>query len=53
MDKVSLAYQEKAKGILQTKYELDETAAFRWLQKAAMDRRMSMTDVAAVVITEG
>lgn len=43
---------EKAKGVLQTKYGLDETAAFRWLQKAAMDRRMSMTQVARVVIEE-
>lgn len=43
---------ERAKGILQSKYEMDETASFRWLQKAAMDRRMSMESVAAVVIAE-
>ncbi len=43
---------EKAKGALQRKLGLDESAAFRWLQKAAMDRRMSMADVSAVVITE-
>ncbi len=43
---------ERAKGILQRKFGLDESASFRWLQKAAMDRRMSMDAVAAVVIAE-
>lgn len=44
---------ERAKGILQRKFGMDETASFRWLQKAAMDRRMSMESVAAAVIAEG
>ena len=43
---------ERAKGILQTKYGMDEGASFRWLQKAAMDGRMSMDAVATVVIAE-
>ncbi|MEI8082215.1 MAG: response regulator [Actinomycetes bacterium] len=43
---------ERAKGLLQAQFGLDEAGAFRWLQKAAMDRRMSMTAVAAVVIAE-
>ncbi len=43
---------ERAKSVLQAKYGLDEAAAFRWLQKAAMDRRMSMAAVADVVIAE-
>lgn len=43
---------ERAKGILQKQYGLDEPAAFQWLRKAAMDRRMSMTEVAAVVLRE-
>lgn len=43
---------ECAKGILQSKYGMDEGASFRWLQKAAMDGRMSMDAVATVVIAE-
>lgn len=43
---------ERAKGILQLQYGLDEAAAFRWLQKAAMDRRISMSAVADAVIAE-
>jgi AmiR/NasT family two-component response regulator len=43
---------ERAKGILQKQYGLDEPAAFQWLRKAAMDRRMSMIDVARVVLGE-
>lgn len=43
---------ERAKGILQKQYGLDEPAAFQWLRKAAMDRRMSMIDVARVVLRE-
>jgi response regulator NasT len=33
-------------------YGLTEADAFRWLQKSAMDRRLSMRDVADVVIAE-
>lgn len=43
---------DRAKGILQTKFGLSEPDAFRWIQKAAMDKRTSMRDVAQVVIAE-
>jgi len=43
---------ERAKGILQTQYGLDEAGAFRWMQKAAMDRRLPMSQVADVVIAQ-
>ena len=43
---------ERAKGVLQKQYGLDEEAAFAWLRKAAMDRRMSMIEVAEVVLRE-
>lgn len=40
---------ERAKGVLMRDYGLDEAGAFAWLRREAMDRRMSMTEVAAVV----
>lgn len=43
---------DRAKGILQVKLGLDEPAAFRWLQKAAMDNRSSMKQVAQGVIDQ-
>jgi response regulator NasT len=43
---------ERAKSLLQQQYALSETDAFRWLQKSAMDRRLSMREVADVVIRE-
>jgi two-component system, response regulator PdtaR len=43
---------DRAKGILQTRFGLTEPDAFRWIQKAAMDKRTSMRDVARVVIEE-
>jgi AmiR/NasT family two-component response regulator len=43
---------ERAKGVLQTRYGLTEPEAFRWLQKASMDRRLSMREVATVVLRE-
>jgi AmiR/NasT family two-component response regulator len=43
---------ERAKALLQQKYALTEPDAFRWLQKSAMDRRLSMREVADVVIRE-
>ncbi len=43
---------DRAKGILQTKFGMDEPDAFRWIQKAAMDKRTSMREVARVVIDE-
>jgi response regulator NasT len=43
---------DRAKALLQKVYGLSEADAFRWLQKSAMDRRLSMRDVADVVIAE-
>lgn len=43
---------ERAKGVLQTQYGMSEPEAFRWLQKAAMDKRTSMRAVADVVLAE-
>jgi AmiR/NasT family two-component response regulator len=43
---------DRAKGILQTKYGLSEPEAFRWIQKASMDRRMTMKEVAEVIIAD-
>lgn len=43
---------EAAKGAIQSRFGLDEAASFRWLQKAAMDRRLSMAAVAEVVLKE-
>ncbi len=43
---------DRAKSALQTKYGLTEPAAFRWIQKTSMDRRMSMQQVAQAVIDE-
>jgi response regulator NasT len=33
-----------------TKLKISEPEAFRWIQKAAMDRRMSMREVADAVV---
>ena len=43
---------DRAKGVLQTMYGLSEPDAFRWIQKAAMDKRTSMREVAHVVRAE-
>jgi response regulator NasT len=43
---------ERAKALLQQAYGLSEPDAFRWMQKAAMDRRLSMREVADVVLRE-
>jgi response regulator NasT len=43
---------DRAKGVLQTKYGLTEPQAFRWIQKSSMDRRLTMREVAQVVIEE-
>jgi AmiR/NasT family two-component response regulator len=43
---------DRAKSVLQTRYGLTEPAAFRWIQKTSMDRRMSMQAVAQAVIEE-
>ncbi len=44
---------DRAKGVLQAKLELSEPDAFRWIQKTAMDLRLSMKQVADGVITHG
>lgn len=41
---------DRAKGILMQQLGLDEPAAFRWIQKTAMDRRLGMREVADAVI---
>jgi two-component system, response regulator PdtaR len=43
---------DRAKGLLQAEFGMSEPDAFRWIQKAAMDKRTSMREVAQVVITE-
>jgi two-component system, response regulator PdtaR len=44
---------ERAKTILQTDLGLTEPDAFRWIQKTAMDLRLTMRQVADGVITHG
>ena len=44
---------DRAKGILQEKLRLTEPEAFRWIQKTAMDLRLSMRQVADGVVTHG
>jgi response regulator NasT len=43
---------EKAKGILMKNLNISEPEAFKWMQKTAMDKRRSMTDVAQLVMDE-
>lgn len=43
---------ERAKGLLQEKMKLSEPEAFRWIQKASMDRRLTMTEVSLAVIQQ-
>ena len=43
---------ERAKGLLMKKLKINEPEAFQWMQKTAMDKRRSMTDVAQLVIDE-
>ncbi len=43
---------ERAKGLLMQSMGLSEPEAFRWIQKTAMDRRMSMRAVAEAVVTQ-
>jgi len=44
---------DRAKGVLQAQLELTEPESFRWIQKTAMDLRLSMRQVAEGVITHG
>jgi two-component system, response regulator PdtaR len=43
---------DRAKGILNNTMGLTEPEAFRWIQKASMDRRLSMREVAQTVIDQ-
>ena len=43
---------DRAKALLQESYSLSETDAFRWIQKSAMDRRLSVREVADAVVRE-
>jgi response regulator NasT len=44
---------DRAKGILQEQLRLSEPDAFRWIQKTAMDLRLSMRQVAEGVVDHG
>lgn len=44
---------DRAKGMLQSELALTEVEAFRWIQKTAMDLRLSMRQVADGVIEHG
>ena len=43
---------DRAKGLLQSKMKLSEPDAFMWIQKASMDRRLTMAQVAKAVIEQ-
>ncbi|WP_281273980.1 ANTAR domain-containing response regulator [Sphaerisporangium album] len=43
---------ERAKGLLMAQHGWTEPQAFRWIQKASMDRRLSMRQVAQAVVTD-
>ncbi len=44
---------DRAKSLLQEQLDISEPEAFRWIQKTAMDLRLSMRQVADGVITHG
>ena len=44
---------DRAKGVLQESLSLTEPQAFRWIQKTAMDLRLSMKEVAEGVVEHG
>jgi AmiR/NasT family two-component response regulator len=43
---------ERAKGTLMTAFGMSEPDAFKWIQRAAMDNRMTMKDVSNKIIAE-
>jgi len=43
---------ERAKGVLGVQMGLSEPEAFRWIQKAAMDRRIGMVEVAKTILEQ-
>ncbi|GIF53254.1 response regulator receiver and ANTAR domain protein [Asanoa ferruginea] len=44
---------ERAKGALMTTYGMTEPQAFKWIQRTAMDHRMTMREVADRIVAEG
>jgi AmiR/NasT family two-component response regulator len=44
---------DRAKGILQERFGWDESTAFAWLQRTAMDRRLPMVELARTVLQTG
>ena len=42
---------DRAKGMLMDQLKIGESEAFRWIQKAAMDRRVGMREVADAVVS--
>jgi response regulator NasT len=44
---------DRAKAVIQEALDVSEPEAFRWIQKTAMDLRLSMRDVADGVLTHG
>nr|WP_221473872.1 response regulator [Planomonospora venezuelensis] len=44
---------ERAKGLLMAEHGWSEPQAFRWIQKASMDRRLSMREVAQIIVGSG
>ncbi|BCJ30835.1 response regulator [Actinocatenispora sera] len=44
---------DRAKGQLMTQYGMSEPDAFRWIQRAAMDHRLTMRQVADRIVAEG
>ncbi|NLU77566.1 response regulator [Micromonospora sp. HNM0581] len=43
---------ERAKGALMTTYNMSEPQAFKWIQRTAMDHRMTMKEVAERILAE-
>jgi response regulator NasT len=43
---------ERAKGMLMTAYDMGEPEAFQWIQRTAMDHRMTMREVADRILAE-
>ena len=41
---------ERAKGVLMAEHAMTEPQAFTWIQRAAMDKRTSMKDVATLIV---
>ncbi|MGA8112741.1 MAG: response regulator [Actinocatenispora sp.] len=44
---------DRAKGVLMTRYGMAEPESFRWIQRAAMDHRLTMRAVAERILAEG